>query len=1208
MPTLPSGFSRDRTRTVLNRIYIVVGIFAILVLAGAFIAPLFIQWSDYRDRMEILASNVLGADVTIRGDIAFSLLPSPRLEFSDVIVGDIESPAARVAAVEAEFALFDFLRDNYNVTALTLMQPVIDLVLDENGLFSSGVDLSGAGNSVMLGHARIADGAIRLTDLRADEVFSVTDIDGDLRLSSFVGPFQFQGAANYGAGRYDVRFNAAASDAVGANRVSAFLREAGGAYSVTAEGMLTPGMAPRFDGAVTYRQMPGAAESADGIRGALVLESSLLASTDRLVLSGYTLHPDENRAGMRLTGSANIQLGARRRFDAIVSGGVFSLPPRPATEVASQLPYELVRFLSEIGPPPLPPMPGSLDLDLAEIGLRGFSLREVRLDASTDGDSWQIEQAVAHMPGDTEVRLSGIATNENGRAGFRGDLSLTAQRLDALAQLWRRTGENNPLFNRPGALTGRLMLAGDAFGFSNGRLDFAGQSHAVEIRLGFGEEKRLDSVVHLGSLNPMQTAGLLALLPDAANDGSFAVSFPNGSFSLTAQAIDLLGLAASDLVVEGQWVPAELRLPKIVASDWGGVSVNGGLRLAGSLAEPRITGSGQVGIASAEAEGLAVLYEMTGLPYGWQEGLAAAWPGDFQIMLSDAENGIGQVLGLGGKLGEAALDLRAEMAGGLDALAEGDLRLVVSLEADDARAAQARFGLGDGTLFDGEGNILASLFMEGSRADGFAGRATLSQAGQSISYFGNIDVAANGELSGQGTLDVTLEDASGLGALAGLAGTGLPPVEASAALEFSGRRAFAFSDIAGLSGEVAFSGELSMQMHGQLPSFSGMLRTEAVDAIGLGMAMFGTAGIGASGDGIWPEGPLAMDMAPRQSRGEVAIVADEMAANGLKLFGETRLSYVWSPETIALERLEAEVGGGTLGLSLSKCCSGPLAERSVSGRLSLADIDIAALPLSGLGLDGSLSAGAQFEGSGQSLADVVRSLSGEGNFAIAEFAASGLSPLAFPTLAGLDDPLNMDADALETLIGLALSQGAFHADEARGAFTIAGGAARFANLIIEGMGGRLAGSLNLALSRLGLDGSFVMTPHNYVDPGGLIETDTARIIARIGGTALAPEVILDLADMAAAIQVRANELELERLDLLRLEDEARQRAAAEERNRLAEEQRKRAAEEAARRAAEEEALRLQQEQELVEPEVEPGATSPSIPLNLGFQPGVAPQI
>ena len=1186
---------------MLNRIYIVVGIFAIVVLTGAFIAPFFIQWGDYRDRMEKLASTVLGAEVTVRGDIEFSLLPSPRLEFSDVVVGDLESPSARVASVEAQFALFDFLRDNYNVTALTLVQPVVDLVLDENGLFSSGVDLSGAASSLVLGQARIANGSIRLTDLRSDETFSISSVDGDLRLSSFSGPFQFQGAADYDGRRFDVRFNAAASDAVGANRISAFLREATGTGSITADGLLVPGLAPKFDGTMVYRQAPPAVEGVDDVRGALVLQSAVAISTDRVVLSGYTLNPDENRAGTRLTGSANIQLGADRRFDAVVSGGAFSLPPRPATEVPAELPYELVRFLAEIPPPPALAMPGTLDVDLAEVGLRGFSLRDVRLDASTDGRVWQIEQAVANLPGESEMRLSGSASNEAGHAGFRGDFSLTTRRLDALAQLWKRPSENNPLFNRPGALSGKLMLAGDAFGLTAGRFDFGGQVHSIEIRLGFGEEKRLDSVVQLGRLDSTQTEALRALLPDAGNDPSFAVSFPEGSFSLSAQGLDVLGLAANDLVLEGQWAPSDLRLSKLVTSDWGGVSLNAGLRFAGALAAPVVTGSGQVGVRAGDADGLGVIYELAGVPYGWQEGLAHAWPADLHFILSEPDNGE-QVLTLTGDMGPASLDLRAEMAGGLAKLAQDHLRLALSLEATDGVEAQAHFGLPEGLLFDGEGVLLASLSLEGRAADGFTTRASISQDGQSASYSGHLDFAASGEASGQGTLDLLLNDGTGLATLAGVDGAGLPALDASAAVDFTGWRDVALTNIAGISGDTPFSGDLSLKMLGQLPSFSGTLQADSVDALGLGIALLGTAALGVPGEDVWPDGPLAVDSAPRGSRGDIAITTDAVTVNGDPLLGETKFSYVWTPNNVSIERLEGAAGQGVMTLSLVRCCAGPLAERSLSGRVTLAGVDVDELLLSNLGLGGIVDGGVQFEGSGQSLAEAMRSMTGEGNFVIADFAANGLSASVFPTVAGIDDPLNTAEDALETLVALGLAQGRFTADEARGAFTIAGGAARIANLIIEGDGGRLAGSLNVVLSRLGLDGVFVLTPRNYADPNGLVETETARILARIGGTLLAPVVTLDLGEMVAAIQVRANELELERLDALRLQDEARQRAAAEERNRLAEEQRRRAAEEAARRAAEEEAQRLEQER-LFQEQINAQPIVPSAPLDLSFQPG-----
>ena len=131
---------------MLNRIYIIIGTLAIVVLAGAFIAPYFIRWSDYRGRMEELATAMLGTPVTVRGDIEFSLLPQPRLHFNDVLVGSTEAPAATVEGVEAEFALVDFLRDNYTITRLVLRQPVIDFTV-----FATEVPIPAAGLLLVAG-------------------------------------------------------------------------------------------------------------------------------------------------------------------------------------------------------------------------------------------------------------------------------------------------------------------------------------------------------------------------------------------------------------------------------------------------------------------------------------------------------------------------------------------------------------------------------------------------------------------------------------------------------------------------------------------------------------------------------------------------------------------------------------------------------------------------------------------------------------------------------------------------------------------------------------------------------------------------------------------------------------------------------------------------------------------------------------------------
>lgn len=125
---------------MLNRLFIIVGLIAILALAAAFILPGFIPWGDYRDRLEAIASETLGTPVAITGDIKFSLLPQPQFNFGKVVVGTPEKPVMTVAGVEAQFSLIDFIRDRYALTKLVLDQPSIDVRIGTDGSLETGID------------------------------------------------------------------------------------------------------------------------------------------------------------------------------------------------------------------------------------------------------------------------------------------------------------------------------------------------------------------------------------------------------------------------------------------------------------------------------------------------------------------------------------------------------------------------------------------------------------------------------------------------------------------------------------------------------------------------------------------------------------------------------------------------------------------------------------------------------------------------------------------------------------------------------------------------------------------------------------------------------------------------------------------------------------------------------------------------------------
>jgi hypothetical protein len=268
-------------------------------------------------------------------------------------------------------------------------------------------------------------------------------------------------------------------------------------------------------------------------------------------------------------------------------------------------------------------------------------------------------------------------------------------------------------------------------------------------------------------------------------------------------------------------------------------------------------------------------------------------------------------------------------------------------------------------------------------------------------------------------------------------------------------------------------------------------------------------------------------------------------------------------------------------------------------------------------ISGTVSGSVRFDGSGPGIAGVMAALTGEGSFAVSGLDIEKFNPKAFETVAGLDNILEIAPDDLTNIVAVALDQGAFLAPDMSGVFTIAGGTVRVANLAASGTGAQMFGGGALSLKDLGLSGSFTLTPVGNVDPKGLINQTTSLVTAIVSGTLLDPVRTLDLGTMVDAIKVRAYELEVNRLEVLRAQDEARARAAAEERARLMEEQARRLAEEEAAKAAAEEkrladeAMKRKAEQDAaaaaasqVQPAlpVQPGPPPLSVPLDLGMPP------
>ena len=1196
---------------MLNRIYIIVGLFAILVLGAAFLVPRFIQWGDYRDRMEVLAASVLGTDVRIMGDIQFDLLPQPRLNMTEVEVGDIESPVATIAAIEAEFSLGEFLRDQYTLTRLVVTRPQVDLTLDENGLLGRvGAEDGGPHPAnVSLQAATIVGGVIRLEDVRAAENFVVEGIDGDLRLSAVTGPMSFQGAARYEGQRYLARINTAAFDGEGNTRLSAFLQREERGISVAFDGILNPGAAPRYDGAITVRMPPPPAGSAGEIRGDTVFHSEMQANTDRIVLSGASLMPDENRPATRLSGAASIQLGASRSFDAVVSGGVFALPPRDPTEDAAQHPYELVRLLNELPAPLVPPIAGRIGLELAEMNLRAFALRNVRMQAQTDGEDWSIETFQADLPGNSRLTAAGQLRVLADRPAFEGTANLNVRRLDALAQLWRRPAENNPLFNLPASASMRVNLGPQAIAFERGVVQFGEARHELSVRIGFAGEQRLDIRGRFGALGAADSVALFAALPDVFGAPGFGPSFPEGTLDIGFETLTVDGLAGEDLALDIGWSPGGVVVDSISAADLGGVRLNGAGTLRGTLAAPVAIGSIDVGIETAGAPALRRFYDFVGLPEGFHPALGAQLPAQLALALSAPDETGRQGIDLDGSIGAGQLDISGAMEGGILDIANADLSLRGFIEAEDGGALLSQLGL-PFDLFAREGGVFVAANASGIAAEGLALAFNLSSGDEWISFEGDVRGVREG-VGGTGLVSFELDAPQAVAGLVAGRPIPLPPMAAEARLAFTGHDDITVSSISGRADTAGFEGNASVLRSGGALQVEGALALESADIGVLAGVFLGQPGLAAGETGgDWQSLFIDLPAVPEPVRGRIAVTAAELAI-GPRRLSEAGFAFAWDNAQLRIDDFSARLEGGRVEGAASVCCAGVASDRTVTLRAGLDGVPLRLLSPGEDLPEGTVSGSVRLEGAGIDIAGIVGSAAGEGAFTVDRLRFDGVDPQVYPAVRDLDTVFEADSADLRTFIAVALGSGDFLAESVTVPVTVAAGVARMDNIAMAGEGARMMGGLSLDLAGLGLDGGFVMTPADLRDPANLVTESTGRILIDVGGTLAAPTHGVDLEEMVAAIQTRASEIEIDRLEALRLIEAERQREAAEERNRLVEQQRARfAAEQALREEAERrsrppavEPIQLQPEPlPAPQPAPAPPATSPGVNQRLDLRP------
>ncbi|HAQ34272.1 MAG: hypothetical protein CMF74_16825 [Maricaulis sp.] len=115
----------------MRRILSIFALVVVVLLAVAIALPFIIPESFYRERAQIAASNQLGREVTIAGDVSLNILPRLEIRAQDVTIGNAEGfgdePFAEAGEMDLAVQLWPLINQSVVIDEFVLIDPVIRL-------------------------------------------------------------------------------------------------------------------------------------------------------------------------------------------------------------------------------------------------------------------------------------------------------------------------------------------------------------------------------------------------------------------------------------------------------------------------------------------------------------------------------------------------------------------------------------------------------------------------------------------------------------------------------------------------------------------------------------------------------------------------------------------------------------------------------------------------------------------------------------------------------------------------------------------------------------------------------------------------------------------------------------------------------------------------------------------------------------------------
>ena len=1192
---------------MLGRILVFLGGLLAVVLFSALLIPYFVDWTDFRRDFEDQASRILGKKVVVHGRVEARLLPFPSVTLHDVRAGtDADgSPLIQVARFSMDAELAPFLSGEARIFDMRIEEPKAKIRLLKDGTLDwmRGSRAEIPARTVVLESVQIEGGQIEFIDEQSGRNRVVTGLNADMSANSLAGPWKAEGRAAVDG--HPGSFSLSSSEPDYANgRMGLRIRVVPDEHPVEVDldgAIAATAGKPAYSGSFAFSFREDQKQKQQG--GQSLFSSprtrgSFELTNESVRIPSYRMELGGNENPYVVTGEATLDTGAKPEFLLTADGQQIDVnrfaPPVVQTGKTSRQPTASVRqrieaFAAMVARIPVPPVPGKASISLPALVSDDTTIRDIRLDVRPDGSGWQVVNAVATLPGRTQLEAKGSLTLLDGPA-FNGNLLVASNQPSGLAN-WL-SGSVDPAirqlnaagFSADVSLTtlnqrfDNLELAiGDAS--LKGKLERRSDGKASNLSIDLaGNEIDLDALKALGSLALGDQVGSSVL--DHRIDAKFK-----------ADRFNMAGVTANHVETAFTMAGGVLSLEKMTAGDIAGAEVKAKGQLQGSLL--KYAGKGTVNLHATDMQPFFAMLQqkLPGHPFLSRLAASSPWYANSDLAMDvsvNSENG-GANVAVSGTVNGSRLSAVAKMPDFLSITDDTAMSLEGVLKNQSTAILFGQAGL-DPLPFDADGEGLLSVKLNGTLGSPVQTDIRFSTERTHFSMIGSFAVAAAN--FGEGSADLALESAD-IEPYLIMNAVGLPQLGGGMALKANGKMAvdaqkIAFSALGGQAGGNPFSGSLAFQRAAP-HSVTGDLALRTVDLAWLGDAIYGP--VIDPETGTLNAKPLAMPAFP-QLKAALSLKAESFEAGPFGTVTGLSTKVTHDDGNLALDDIAGTFMGGKL--------TGRLAMSTGEGagifRTKIAVNDANPESILWANANGPVATGRvaidlTAESTGKSVGEILKSAGGSGEVRASGLVLKGLNPGAFPPILqaaeGLQQPI--DAPKVRPLVDQSLWQGEIPLGNVALPFTLNGGALHFQNLRAGIDPVTLTGdaTVDIAASTVNGDLDLIFNPGAEVVAGA-----EPSLRLNYNGPLAAPALTTDVSALGNYLALRAFEKERRRVEAMQASVLEKQRLRREtalyrsqaaerqaEKERVEAEAKAKAEEEARLKAAAEERLRQEKEQQ-----------------------------